>query len=803
MLLLLACTPSAQRPSIEYSPPETCDPAGLPLGYTPSAAVTVKLDDVGIPHLYAQNDPDLFWAAGYQQATDRLFEIDSNRRAAVGTLAEVRGEDGVDSDRQARVIGFARLGCQSAYDTLEAWPEAYAMLQSFAAGVTARAEEVNAGEAEASWEFTAEGLDYAPSGLEPWEILAMGRRIDLGFSNQISEDILNTVGQSLLANYDEMPLFRPVDDVHVMGTGSAASGPPTRHEASGARWDEEVAALVDASLQWKRLQGNGPGSNNWVVNGRNTENGRPFLANDPHTGLYDPPAVYTYHLDSTGGSGSIDVAGWAFVGIPGVQLGHTASLAWGATTNQADAVDLYDVATDGEVANVGGDQRPVYRLDEPIDVRGGDAVDLQVELVPYLDGYAVLLPEEMLPSPTTLFADGRLMLAWSGYFAVNHEAMQYLGLNRATDLDDFEAAIGFQSVGMHNWVAAEAEGIRYVTHGDLPVRGSVVPNAVMDADDPDAQWTGEWLGDERFPYLDGSQDFICTANSDPWGHTADNDPGNDAFYYGSWYDPGFRYSRIHRRLEELVAAGPVTLADMEEVQADPTSELALRLVPLIVEAVGQIGVDESVADFEGRTDLAEAAAELTAWDGRMLRSSHAAALFRATAAALTRGLLEDDTVGLFDSIDDASGVTVLKLALLAAEEDIDAITDGHLTRELVKALDAGVAWDTGATWGEVHPMHFDWSWGGSNLVPVDGDDTSINVTGCGFWTDGELASSCDAGAGAIFRQVTSFGDDGVPEMWFAVSGSTSTDWLEGTYRYFPFRDAEVDEHTVETWEIGG
>src|SRR4029077_17012361 len=63
----------------------TFETAGL------SAPVRIVRDRWGVPHVYAQNQDDLFFAQGFVQAEDRLFQMDLWRRSVQGRLAEVLG----------------------------------------------------------------------------------------------------------------------------------------------------------------------------------------------------------------------------------------------------------------------------------------------------------------------------------------------------------------------------------------------------------------------------------------------------------------------------------------------------------------------------------------------------------------------------------------------------------------------------------------------------------------------------------------------------------------------------------------
>src|SRR5699024_551913 len=70
--------------------------------YSPNDTVTIKRDDYGVPHVYADSHYDLFFGYGYVLGEDGLFQMEMARRAVLGTSAEVLGEEYIDIDKQAR-----------------------------------------------------------------------------------------------------------------------------------------------------------------------------------------------------------------------------------------------------------------------------------------------------------------------------------------------------------------------------------------------------------------------------------------------------------------------------------------------------------------------------------------------------------------------------------------------------------------------------------------------------------------------------------------------------------------------------
>lgn len=811
LALLAACTgpPTAASPTpLDAYAPCTMDE----LPYEPhalSAAVTLTRDDVGVTHVYAQSDLDLFYAQGYVQVRDRAWQLEKARRAATGTLAEVLGEEELETDLVARTFDFRELGCRTAYAMAAARPDDYRLVEAFVSGMDRRVEEIRSGAVP-----RPDGFGDGQSGIDPgpWtpeEVLAHGRRVTLGYANQLDFDILATVGKLLVSSFDEVPVYQSATGAYIMGS---VEGPP----APSGDAEAEVEAIGDVEIDARKLSvlarahGVSRASNNWAVNGRHTDNGMPLLANDPHTLYNNPSRVYTIHLDSKSAGGSIDVAGWSFPGLPAVQLGHNRDLAWAATTNFPDTMDTYDVTIEGSVAFVAGQEVAIRQRDETIAVATGAGLEERSFVITEVPGYGVILPAEVLPLEKALLVRGELLVNWVAFHEVGVEGFEYIDFNRAATLDEFAAATTYDFTGMQNWLGATADGIRYQTHGMIPVRAGGRPNLVADADDPANHWTGEYVDPALLPALDGSQDFIVTANNDPIGATADNDPTNDAWYHGSYYDPGFRAALIERGLAALVARGAVTRDDMIALQQDAGSDVAQRLLPLLASDLEVVAADPDLA--AARAEILAREADwrpmLESWNRQLDARDPAALLYRAWAAYLSRETLGSDFSALFDAIDGQSPVTMTKLNLLAHEWELESLTEGKSAEQRLDALADALAWvdaHAGQTWPDTHLAHFTSDWHDDVVFPTPGDDATINVGNCDYWDDDKvLTDTCPALEGPIFRQVTRFGADRVPEMLFNLGvGETGSlaDWSTGVYRPLWFRRSEVDAHAVELTEL--
>jgi len=100
VLVLDACSRTGPPP-----PPLVAQVSGS-IEAAVSAPVRVVRDTWGIPHIYAQTAADLFFAQGFVQAQDRLFQLDLWRRSVQGRLAEVLGPNFAERDASTRRMQY-------------------------------------------------------------------------------------------------------------------------------------------------------------------------------------------------------------------------------------------------------------------------------------------------------------------------------------------------------------------------------------------------------------------------------------------------------------------------------------------------------------------------------------------------------------------------------------------------------------------------------------------------------------------------------------------------------------------------
>jgi penicillin G amidase len=238
--------------------------------------VQVYRDSWGVPHIYAQNEDDLFFAQGYVQAQDRLWQMELHRRMASGTLSEVFGDSVLDLDKFSRVLGLRRL----ASETCTAMDRStYKVLTSFSAGVN---EFIRTNGDHLPVEFTI--LGFKPAGWDPVDSMSISELIAWGLGKNWEVELLrgrlvqklgaDKAGQLLAPYPDTSPLVIPPELL------ASPLGTPVATGLHG----------VSDSV----------GSNNWVIDGQKSATGKPLLANDPHLSVMMPSIWYESGLHGAG-----------------------------------------------------------------------------------------------------------------------------------------------------------------------------------------------------------------------------------------------------------------------------------------------------------------------------------------------------------------------------------------------------------------------------------------------------------------------------------------------------------------------
>jgi penicillin amidase len=656
------------------------------------ADAQIVRDAYGIPHIFTASRHDGFFAMGVVHAQDRLWQMEITRRALRGRLSELLGSAGLETD-----IFFRTMGLGEASETAVAnLPEdVRAALEAYADGVNA---VIGAPGFVPPPEFQI--LMTQPEPWTPADTVVVYKAIALDlFGNAFQEprraELDAHLGAERAAEFigrypADAPRTLTMADMGM--TTLLPSGTPS----------------VDLPAPAVGPEDNGrDGSNNWVLAGSRTTSGLPILANDPHLGLRAPAIWYLARLTTPDGS----VVGATLPGTPFVTLGRNDNIAWGFTNTGPDVGDLRG-ATTGEI---------VASREETIRVRFGDDVTIthrETATGPVLD------PEHFdYPVP-----EGADFLALQWMLDEPDDATAGVGMHilAGANWDDFVTAVRAFVAPQQNMVFAARDGdIGFYAPARIPVR------------DGDGNWVST-IPFEELPHArNPERGFIATANNqivpDDYPH----------FLTGEWYG----VSRIRRIYNGIETTPLHDLDSMAALQTDTVSDMALRVLPVLLAAA-----PESEAGQEALAMLAD-------WDADMAVDRPEPLIYAAWMRELNRAVYADELAELFPAW--YADRRVFMMDVLTGDlahwcDDVTTDTVETCAGLLGPALDSAMAAtmqsqgsDIAAwRWGDVHyarhahspfsdfPVLSDWF---TIRTPIPGDGSTVNVAHYSFRSPGYSA----------------------------------------------------------------
>ncbi len=583
--------------------------------------VTVRRDERGIPYIEAATDADLYFAQGYVVASDRLWQMDLARRTARGELSEIFGSLALEQDKIHRTYGFAQI----AEAEVAATPAGErALLEAYASGVNAFIDSRDARSLPPEFQI----LQYKLRHWTPADSVLIIKLFYEVLTDSWQTDIMRAALNALPpAKRDALLVETSPLDVLVVGTDRAKKKSATtqpRHAVLAANSTETLRTLSEMSeARTQALERLGLGdldrlaSNNWVVSGKRTASGKPLLANDPHLPPSAPSIWYMMHLSAPG----LRVAGVTAAGLPGIVIGHNASIAWGYTNVGPDVADIYIEKFDKEnprryMTPAGWREAEVRR--EEIKVRKS-FTSVETDVVP-LD---VMITRH---GPIVFEKNSiRYALRWTALDPKLQNMSGSLALNRARNWKEFRDALSHYTAPMQNMVYADVDGhIGYYAAGRVPIRRSGDGSTPYDGATDAGEWTG-YIPFAELPHLfDPPSGIIVTANQ--------RIVGNDYpfFLTHHWAAP-YRARRIYELLKDKEK---LTAADFRAIQGDTFSIAGALTAREVIKAGRELtattGTDEK---------WLETVKLLEGWNGRMDADSRAALFASQIRFAFRRRIL--------------------------------------------------------------------------------------------------------------------------------------------------------------------
>lgn len=569
-------------------------------------SVLISFDKNAFPTIEAQNDQDVAYSLGYLHATERMFQIDIMRRAALGQLSELFGEKTVEFDIMFKTLGLKDAAIRS-YNSL---PEHYkSILISYSNGIN---DYIKNNSSNLDMEFSFLGgkpLIWKPyhsiliSKLMAWE-LNLSWWSDISFTNLVHK-FGETKVREILPDYPE-------------------NGPTTVNSNSQIASSEISSNIINVDKALRDLigfKGNHLGSNNWVVSPLKSASNKPIMANDPHLVLTNPSSWYFVNIKSP----EWNSAGFTIPGVPVVVIGNNNKISWSVTNLMSDDCDFYseNIDTKSNKYYCNNVWQPLAVVDDTIKVSGQKDLIIHKKythrgpLISDFDSYSAILGSE------TKRKHSNLSVSWVG-FQSSQEFKNLLDINKSNNYNEFQSALKDYATPGQNYIYSDIEGnIGYVCAAKIPIRPNNSTSFAYDGTTTANDWKGFVPYDQMPKMYNPVQGFIATANN-----KVDR---SFQYHISNIWEPT---SRIERITEILNSKQTHNSSDFKGYQNDQTSVYAREMVPYIINAFQNVQVKDK--------NLKIALEVLKVWDGNMSKELQAPAIYSVFFKYLLENTFKDE-----------------------------------------------------------------------------------------------------------------------------------------------------------------
>ncbi len=530
-------------------------------------AVSVKYDQFGIPHIYAENQTDAYFALGYVQAQERLFQMEMIRRVATGTLSEILGAEFINTDKLFRTLGFAKKSAEFAKKFEEQDQEYKQAVLAYFDGINAYIDE-----GPTPVEFNLIGIPKKKFSVS--DAFNAAGYMSFGFADGFRVDPLTTkIAATLGIEYlNDIGLHSIYDSTYIPSYFESAANELTA-----------VANIIE-TLPIPLIDG----SNSWIIGPEKTASGHAILENDTHIGFSQPSVWYEAHLEYPGTS----LYGHYLAGFPFAILGHNKFAAWGMTMFENDDVDLFLEKGNPENAD------QVWRIDhwqdldvrtETINIKDEEAVEIKIRE----SFHGPIINDVLINKNTT---DQPVSVWWEYLHADSDIFDPTYTLGQCASMDDARRAASLIQAPGLNIMYADIDGnIAWWASARLAIRPPHVNSKLL--------LDGSSGKDDYLGYYDFSHN--PQAENPPWNYlySANNQPDSvKGVLYPGYYRPIDRARQIVNLVE---ARDDWTAEQVQVMTANVTSEIAT----LVAKELGLI------IKGSGNKDYAELAELLASWDG--------------------------------------------------------------------------------------------------------------------------------------------------------------------------------------------
>ncbi len=575
--------------------------------------VNISFDDNRVPHVFAKNDHDVYFAQGYLVARDRLWQMEFYTLAAAGRLSEVVGERALELDRYSRRMGMAEAA-KKIYESGKKNTLMNDVLQAYSDGVNAYMKDLKYKDLPVEYKI----IGYQPEAWSPYKTVLMmmnmrnvlnGGSDDFRMTNALSKYGIDVV-KDLFPSYpsDESPII-PVGTKHnftpvpVPAVPAQISKPLTQMESVAFNIDSPKPEI---------------GSNNWAVGGSKSATGLPILENDPHLQLTLPSIWYQMQLSTP----TMNVYGACLPGAPGVTIGFNKDIAWGVTNVGSDVMDFYEIKFKDKTQKeywYNGAWKPTTMRVEEFVIKGKPEVLKDTVYSTHHGPIVYNVASEKNFNKNTPVGHA---MRWVAH-EEGADLLTFYYLNRAKNYDDYRKALTYYVAPAQNFIfASNQNDIAITPNGKLPLKWKEQGKFILDGSNPAHDWQG-WIPVEQNPTVKNPpRGFVSSANQ------FSADP-TYPYYLGWKFAPSERAVRINERLAKMEKA---TVDSLRLMQDDNFNVDARRILPELMK----------IANADSSNSKNPAYQVLAKWNMKNDANEMGATIFERWIKELRYAIWEDD-----------------------------------------------------------------------------------------------------------------------------------------------------------------
>jgi len=570
--------------------------------------IEILFDDRMIPHVFAQNDHDVYYAQGYVTAMHRLWQMDFQTRFAAGRISEVVGEKAIDVDKYQRRMGMV-YGAENSLEGMMADPHSREMLLAYTEGINDYIKSLDKRKLPVEYKL----LDFKPEKWTPIKcallLKQMSAVLAMGSDEFYMTNVLKKYGPEITK--DLFPDY-PFKEDPIIPVGTKWDFKPLPIPPTPKSFTEMMSTGIATQQKVE-----GIGSNNWAVSGVKTASGFPVLANDPHLDLTLPSIWYQIQLHAPG----LNTYGVSLPGAPGVIIGFNQHIAWGVTNVAADVLDFYQIKFKDDkhqeywYNNKWNVTKPRY---ETIKIKGAQDI---IDTVYYTHHGPIVYFQKPNYSRANNVPTGHA-LRWIAHDKSNELKTFYL-MNRAKNYDDYRSALPYFTAPAQNFIFASADNdIAITPNGKFPLKWKNQGKFILDGTDPTNDWQG-WIPASQNPTVKNPpRNFVSSANQ------SSTDPTYP--HYINWeFAPYERGKRINDR---LAAMKNINTDSMRNLQMDSYSIMAENLLPSILPLINNLALNATQKESYNL---------ITKWDKYFDAKSVAASVFDLWTKRLATEIWDD------------------------------------------------------------------------------------------------------------------------------------------------------------------